>query len=213
MKLAFLSSVAFAFAQGQRRVAAGAVQGMGLGRAYRDLPGALSDADQRRRSSCSARSSSRPTLQEPPIPGRHERVAPGRARCRPISPTRATAMSPRRSSTSITACPTTTRRSSAWASASRARSSSRATAAGWRGLKPKLAQEHGAVGCIIYSDPADDGYAQDDVYPQGTGASAARHPARLGRRHDALCRRSADARHRRHQRRQAPDARGRARRS
>src|SRR6266849_9979848 len=25
--------------------------------------------------------------------------------------------------------------------------------AGWRGLKPKLAQEHGAVGCIIFSDP------------------------------------------------------------
>jgi N-acetylated-alpha-linked acidic dipeptidase len=38
---------------------------------------------------------------------------------------------------------------------------------GWRGLKPKLAQEHGAVGCIIYSDPRDDGYATDDVYPQG----------------------------------------------
>ncbi|MBV8972494.1 MAG: M28 family peptidase, partial [Sphingomonadaceae bacterium] len=38
---------------------------------------------------------------------------------------------------------------------------------GWRGLKPKLAQEHGAVGCIIYSDPADDGYAQGDVYPKG----------------------------------------------
>ncbi|HEX8778086.1 MAG TPA: PA domain-containing protein, partial [Rhodanobacter sp.] len=27
---------------------------------------------------------------------------------------------------------------------------------GWRGLKPKLAQEHGAAGCLIYSDPADD---------------------------------------------------------
>jgi N-acetylated-alpha-linked acidic dipeptidase len=38
---------------------------------------------------------------------------------------------------------------------------------GWRGLKPKLAQEHGAVGTIIYSDPSDDGYATDDVYPQG----------------------------------------------
>ncbi len=38
---------------------------------------------------------------------------------------------------------------------------------GWRGLKPKLAQEHGAVGCLIYSDPAEDGYAQDDVYPKG----------------------------------------------
>jgi N-acetylated-alpha-linked acidic dipeptidase len=38
---------------------------------------------------------------------------------------------------------------------------------GWRGLKPKLAQEHGAVGCIIYSDPADDGYAAGDTYPKG----------------------------------------------
>jgi N-acetylated-alpha-linked acidic dipeptidase len=38
---------------------------------------------------------------------------------------------------------------------------------GWRGLKPLLAQMHGAVGCIIYSDPADDGYANDAVYPDG----------------------------------------------
>jgi N-acetylated-alpha-linked acidic dipeptidase len=41
--------------------------------------------------------------------------------------------------------------------------------AGWRGLKPKLAQEHGAVGCLIYSDPADDGYTGADVYPRGGG--------------------------------------------
>lgn len=38
---------------------------------------------------------------------------------------------------------------------------------GWRGLKPKLAAEHGAIGCIIYSDPADDGYVQGDVLPKG----------------------------------------------
>ncbi|MBI3675299.1 MAG: M28 family peptidase [Proteobacteria bacterium] len=38
---------------------------------------------------------------------------------------------------------------------------------GWRGLKPKLAQDHGAIGCLIYSDPADDGYAEDIVYPTG----------------------------------------------
>ena len=37
----------------------------------------------------------------------------------------------------------------------------------WRGIKPKVAAEHGAIGCIIYSDPADDGYAQGDVYPEG----------------------------------------------
>ena len=38
---------------------------------------------------------------------------------------------------------------------------------GWRGIKPKLAAEHGAIGCIIYSDPKDDGYYGDDVYPLG----------------------------------------------
>jgi N-acetylated-alpha-linked acidic dipeptidase len=37
----------------------------------------------------------------------------------------------------------------------------------WRGIKPKLAAEHGAIGCIIYSDPADDGYTQDAVFPDG----------------------------------------------
>ena len=37
----------------------------------------------------------------------------------------------------------------------------------WRGIKPKVAWEHGAVGCIIYSDPQDDGYAQGDVFPKG----------------------------------------------
>jgi len=38
---------------------------------------------------------------------------------------------------------------------------------GWRGLKPKLAAEHGAVGCLIYSDPRDDGYGAGDTYPVG----------------------------------------------
>jgi N-acetylated-alpha-linked acidic dipeptidase len=37
----------------------------------------------------------------------------------------------------------------------------------WRGTKPKLAQDNGAVGCLIYSDPRDDGYFQGDVYPNG----------------------------------------------
>jgi N-acetylated-alpha-linked acidic dipeptidase len=37
----------------------------------------------------------------------------------------------------------------------------------WRGIKPKLALEHGAIGCIIYSDPKDDGFYQGDVYPKG----------------------------------------------
>ncbi|MEN9381606.1 MAG: hypothetical protein RI940_487 [Bacteroidota bacterium] len=37
----------------------------------------------------------------------------------------------------------------------------------WRGIKPKVAQEHGAIGCLIYSDPADDGYGAGDAYPVG----------------------------------------------
>lgn len=37
----------------------------------------------------------------------------------------------------------------------------------WRGIKPKVAAEHGAVGCLIYSDPKDDGFYQGDVYPKG----------------------------------------------
>jgi N-acetylated-alpha-linked acidic dipeptidase len=37
----------------------------------------------------------------------------------------------------------------------------------WRGIKPKLAAEHGAIGCILYSDPAEDGYGQGVVFPAG----------------------------------------------
>ena len=37
----------------------------------------------------------------------------------------------------------------------------------WRGIKPKVAAEKGAIGCIIYSDPKNDGYYQGDVYPEG----------------------------------------------
>ncbi len=37
----------------------------------------------------------------------------------------------------------------------------------WRGIKPKVAAEHGAVGCLIYSDPRDDGYADAGVFPDG----------------------------------------------
>jgi N-acetylated-alpha-linked acidic dipeptidase len=39
--------------------------------------------------------------------------------------------------------------------------------ASWRGIKPKVAAEHGAVGCIIYSDPREDGYYEGDVFPEG----------------------------------------------
>jgi N-acetylated-alpha-linked acidic dipeptidase len=37
----------------------------------------------------------------------------------------------------------------------------------WRGIKPKVAAEHGAIGCLIFSDPSGDGYSQGDAYPKG----------------------------------------------
>src|ERR1700681_1128172 len=37
----------------------------------------------------------------------------------------------------------------------------------WRGVKPKVAAEHGAIGCLIYSEPQDDGYTRDNVFPLG----------------------------------------------
>jgi N-acetylated-alpha-linked acidic dipeptidase len=37
----------------------------------------------------------------------------------------------------------------------------------WRGIKPKVAAEHGAIGCLIYSEPQDDGYSRDNVFPAG----------------------------------------------
>ena len=37
----------------------------------------------------------------------------------------------------------------------------------WRGVKPKIAAEHGAIGCLIYSEPQDDGYSRDNVFPEG----------------------------------------------
>ncbi len=37
----------------------------------------------------------------------------------------------------------------------------------WRGIKPKVAAEHGAVGCLIYSDPHEDGFVQGETFPAG----------------------------------------------
>jgi N-acetylated-alpha-linked acidic dipeptidase len=49
----------------------------------------------------------------------------------------------------------------------------------WRGIKPKVAAEHGAIGCIIYSDPRDDGYFRATSIPKALGAaSGARSAAR-----------------------------------
>ena len=63
---------------------------------------------------------------------------------------------------------------------------------GWRGLKPKLAQEHGAVGCLIYSDPRDDGYGRGRRLSQGRLASGRWRTAWLGCRHADLSGRPAD---------------------
>ncbi len=48
----------------------------------------------------------------------------------------------------------------------------------WRGIKPKVAAEHGAVGCLIYSDPGDDGYNADNVFPKGPMRPPGWRPAR-----------------------------------
>ena len=91
------------------------VQAMGLGRAYREIRRPLSNADHEtlelmrrpaRRSRRAARAAGRRATRA---------RTHGKARCRLMSPIRATATSPRRSSTSITACPRITRRSSALA--------------------------------------------------------------------------------------------------
>ena len=63
---------------------------------------------------------------------------------------------------------------------------------GWRGIKPKVAGEHGAVGCIIYSDPKGDGYYNGDDYPE-RGLAAARRSATRQRDGHRLSRRSPDA--------------------
>ena len=77
----------------------------------------------------------------------------------------------------------------------------------WRGIKPKVAAEHGAIGCLIYSDPHDDGYTRRRRFPQGPHAQSGR---RAARQRDGLClvesRRSAHSRRRRHARRQATGA-------
>jgi N-acetylated-alpha-linked acidic dipeptidase len=77
----------------------------------------------------------------------------------------------------------------------------------WRGIKPKVAAEKGALGCLIYSDPRDDGYFAGDAYPKGGLSSRGGGPARLGGRHAALSGRPADAGRRRELRRRAAAAR------
>ena len=76
----------------------------------------------------------------------------------------------------------------------------------WRGIKPKVAAEHGAVGCLIYSDPRDDGYGRWRRFSEGPDAPVAGRAARQRRRHADLSRRSVDAGRRRDERREATRA-------
>ena len=77
----------------------------------------------------------------------------------------------------------------------------------WRGIKPKVAAEHGAVGCIIYSDPRDDGYFRGDTYPDGPMRPARRGAAWQRDGYAGVSGRSADSGHRRSGRREADSAR------
>ena len=62
----------------------------------------------------------------------------------------------------------------------------------WRGIKAKLAQTHGAIACLIYSDPRDDGYYQGQTYPDGPYRPRARRAARQHHGYAGSSRRSAE---------------------
>ncbi len=74
----------------------------------------------------------------------------------------------------------------------------------WRGIKPKVAAEHGAVGCLIYSDPADDGYVQGDVFPDGAWRPRDGGATRQRDGYANLSRRSSNAGSGSHQGRKTP---------
>jgi len=86
----------------------------------------------------------------------------------------------------------------------RAKSSSRRYYHSWRGIKPKVAAEHGAVGCLIFSDPHEDASFKAKRFPLAPGAER-RRTARQRRGYAVLSRRSADAGRGRHKKRHAPE--------
>ena len=166
---------------------------LGLGRAYRNLQGALSHADQRNAGDAGGRKPFTATLQEPPIPGDTSATAKD-----PALP----AYVAYQGDGDVTAPLVYVnygnvddyKRLEQLGISVKGKIVIARYGEGWRGLKPKLAQDHGAVGALIYSDPADDGYSIDAAYPKG----AARPPQGIQRGsvagHDDLSRRSADAR-------------------
>ncbi len=76
----------------------------------------------------------------------------------------------------------------------------------WRGIKPKVAAEHGAIGCLIYSDPRDDGYGVGRCVPARSDAPGRRRAARQRHGHAGGAGRPVDARGGRHAGRPAPRA-------
>jgi len=111
----------------------------------------------------------RARLEEPPVPG-DPRPARPRSSFLPITPIRPTVRSRRRSSTSITEIAKTTRSSTDSGISVKGAIVIARYGGGWRGVKPKVAAEHGAVGCIIFSDPKGDGYFEGEQYLPGAGA-------------------------------------------
>ena len=107
------------------------------------------------------------SLTEPRSRATRRRAQTVRTAAQRTMPIRSTATSPRRSSTSTTACPPTTRELARHGVSVKGAIVIARYGGSWRGIKPKVAAEHGAVGCLIYSDPRDDGYAEGDVFPKG----------------------------------------------
>ena len=64
----------------------------------------------------------------------------------------------------------------------------------WRGIKAKVAAEHGAIACLIYSDPRDDGYFPGNIFPARPYAAVARGTTRQRHGYAVLSRRPTYAR-------------------
>ena len=109
----------------------------------------------------------RATLEEPAVAVRPDIGPEGRAASDLQRRTRSTATSPRRWCTSTTAVPKTTTSSMRCGISVRGAIVIARYGGSFRGIKPKIAAEHGAIGCLIYSDPRDDGYYADAVFPDG----------------------------------------------
>ena len=132
----------------------------------------------------------RAKLEEPPVPGDHNSGDAGIVPSFNAYSGDGDVTAPL--STPISACPPITM-CSAQRHRREGQNRDRPLRQSFRGTKSKVAQEHGAIGCIIYSDPRDDGYFQGDVYPNGAFRPAGR-AARQRSRYYALSRRSAFSR-------------------